>query len=90
MRVERAGRQARPHYISGDWRGPSLLDGPRPFVRTGLKSARQLMAAAPIREWSGRAFRSVATDHGFLHPISIRETGDGSGIEKPEIQGMRV
>lgn len=29
-------------------RGPSLLDGQRPDVPAGLKSARQLIAAVPI------------------------------------------
>ena len=52
--IERAGRAARPHFLVPRIclfkcsRGPSLLDGQRPDVPTGLKSARQLIAAGPI------------------------------------------
>ncbi len=53
-RLESRGRAERPALIFlfpipliKCSRGPSLLDGQRPDVPTGLKSARQLMAAAP-------------------------------------------
>ena len=52
--IERAGRAARPHFLVPEFAcfsvfaAPSLLDGQRPDVPTGLKSARQLIAAVPI------------------------------------------
>lgn len=56
-------------------RGPSLLDGQRPAVPSGLKLARQLMAAVPIaREgWRGSrfAFRGKACSN-FLNRPALR------------------
>lgn len=54
MRVGRAGRKARPHFPDQVAR-PALSDGCKPVVPTGLKSARQLIAAVPI------AARRIAT-----------------------------
>ena len=47
--IERAGRVARPRFPDKGPRGPSVPVGRRPVVPTGLKSARQLVAAAPMR-----------------------------------------
>ena len=47
-------------------RGPSLLDGRRPAVPSGLKSERQLMAAAPITREGQREMRFL------IHRMTIR------------------
>lgn len=47
--IERADRSARPRFSVQVFARPVLSDGHRPVVPTSLKSARQLIAAVPIR-----------------------------------------
>lgn len=63
--------------------GPPLMDGQRPGVPTGLKSARQLIAAVPIAREGKRVERAEWLSHlfkcGILESLENQSMGMFAG-----------